>query len=70
MLLIPILLAAGFTMTLQRTLFTQLPIQFQFPLDLVGQTLLIALACAIISSYFPARALMRNSVSSVMRTVL
>ena len=60
----------GFTMTLQRTLFTQLPISFEFPYDLMLQTLAIALVCALISSYLPARALMRKTVSAVMRTVL
>jgi ABC-type antimicrobial peptide transport system permease subunit len=60
----------GWTMTAQRVLFTQLPITFVFPWTLLLLVILGAVACALLSSYMPARRLVRKSVASVFRTVI
>ncbi len=60
----------GFTMTLQRVLFTQLPIQFVFPWLYVLLVLGAAVICSLISSWTPIRFLASKTISSIFRTVM
>merc|ERR1719273_720570 len=59
----------AWTMTLQRAIFTQLPIEFVFPGQQIILTILGSIACALVSALFPARILAGKPVASVMRTV-
>jgi len=60
----------GFTMTLQRVLFTQLPLTFNFPWLYVIYVLTAAVICAFAAAWAPVRLLVRNSISSIFRTVM
>eukprot|EP01064_Diplonema_japonicum_P037734 TRINITY_DN893_c0_g1_i1.p1 TRINITY_DN893_c0_g1~~TRINITY_DN893_c0_g1_i1.p1 ORF type:complete len:1078 (+),score=231.55 TRINITY_DN893_c0_g1_i1:88-3321(+) len=57
----------AYTMVIQRQLFLQLPIAFQFPFQLFLFVVLLAFLFAIISSYGPATALLKLSVVSILR---
>eukprot|EP00828_Plagiopyla_frontata_P021559 TRINITY_DN28151_c0_g1_i1.p1 TRINITY_DN28151_c0_g1~~TRINITY_DN28151_c0_g1_i1.p1 ORF type:complete len:226 (+),score=13.61 TRINITY_DN28151_c0_g1_i1:504-1181(+) len=57
----------GFTMTMQRALFTQLPIKFTFPLLSFFEILFISILVAILSSLMPAISIMRKSITEIVR---
>lgn len=54
---------------LQRSLFTQLPVPIAFPWLTVIVVLLCSIACAMLSSFFPARALARKPIAAVLKAV-
>lgn len=60
----------AWTMVLQRVLFTQLPVTVEFPWLLFLLVVAGAVACALLASCGPARALVRRTVAQVMRTVV
>ena len=57
----------GWTMSLQRVLFTNLPIPFSFPLVPLIITFVASLFFAFIASYSPIKALTRNTIVHNMR---
>lgn len=60
----------GFTMTLQRVLFTQLPIQFEFPWLYVLYVLAAAVICSLVASWAPTRVLVTQKIASIFRTII
>eukprot|EP00743_Colponemidia_sp_Colp-15_P004098 GILK01004422.1.p1 GENE.GILK01004422.1~~GILK01004422.1.p1 ORF type:complete len:1015 (+),score=201.79 GILK01004422.1:200-3244(+) len=57
----------GWTMIAQRTLFTQLPVGFQFPTQIVVVVLLLSLFFAVLSSFGPAWKLVRKPIAELAR---
>eukprot|EP01016_Furgasonia_blochmanni_P040533 TRINITY_DN5182_c0_g1_i1.p1 TRINITY_DN5182_c0_g1~~TRINITY_DN5182_c0_g1_i1.p1 ORF type:complete len:963 (+),score=283.19 TRINITY_DN5182_c0_g1_i1:176-3064(+) len=57
----------GWTMTIQRVLFTQLPIRFVFPTTNLIAVFVASVVCAILSSYVPARRMLKNAISQIIR---
>jgi ABC-type antimicrobial peptide transport system permease subunit len=61
----------GYTIVLQRALFTQLPLPFVFPYIQLGIVLILSFLLALLSSFAPIRALLRSrSVTTIMRKAL
>eukprot|EP00756_Hemistasia_phaeocysticola_P014897 Hpha_TRINITY_DN15370_c3_g4::TRINITY_DN15370_c3_g4_i1::g.87410::m.87410 len=57
----------AWTMTLQRQLFLQFPLQFAFPWGLFLFVVVMALIFAILASYGPTTRLLKRSVVSILR---
>jgi len=57
----------GFTMSIQRALFTQLPIQFTFPLSSFLIILVVSVAVAILSTLLPSLRIMKREISVIMK---
>lgn len=57
----------GWTVALQRVLFTELPVPFEFPFALFGLMVLMAAVFAVISSYSPIAMLTRKPIVQVLR---
>ena len=57
----------GWTMTLQRVVFTQIPLSFFFPLTQFIVIFLISIICAILSVLGPARSLLRHEIAQIFR---
>lgn len=57
----------GFTMSLQRVLFTQLPIHFEFPWVYSIVIFVVSILTAFLSTYLPARRVMSKSISDISR---
>lgn len=57
----------GWTVAIQRVLFTQLPVPFTFPLELFGVICVMAAIFAIISSYGPITHMMNRSIVAILR---
>ena len=57
----------GFTMSIQRALFTQLPIQFTFPLSSFLIILVVSVAVAVFSTLLPSWRIMKKEISVIMR---
>ena len=55
------------TLTVQFNLFLEMPFQFDFPYYLFFSILAMALICAILGSYFPARGLRKKEIALVLR---
>merc|ERR1711916_293132 len=61
----------GYTIVLQRALFTQLPLPFVFPWIQLGVVLGLSLLLAFLSSFWPIRSLLKTkAVSTIMRRIL
>jgi ABC-type antimicrobial peptide transport system permease subunit len=61
----------GYTIVLQRALFTQLPLPFVFPWVQLLVVLGLSLVLALFSSFGPIRAMLATrSVSSIMKRAL
>lgn len=60
----------SYTMIAQRILFTQLPVPYFFPYPIILWVCIGAIICAFISSFLPARELMKKSIAIIMKTVL
>lgn len=56
-------------MTLQRVLFTQLPIPFVFPWQITLAVFAISIVSALLSSLIPMVKLMRKPIVAIMRMV-
>lgn len=59
----------GYTMTVQRVLFTNLPLTFSFPTDIFICCFVVSILCALFSTFFPAYSLMKNSISALTKMV-
>eukprot|EP00002_Diphylleia_rotans_P029058 TRINITY_DN5889_c0_g1_i2.p1 TRINITY_DN5889_c0_g1~~TRINITY_DN5889_c0_g1_i2.p1 ORF type:complete len:1017 (-),score=172.30 TRINITY_DN5889_c0_g1_i2:111-3161(-) len=59
----------GFTMTLQRQLFTQLPIAFSFPTDLLIAIVVASVLLAVLASFHPTRRMTQKSIVEILRTM-
>lgn len=57
----------GYTMILQRTLFTNLPIPFEFPTMIFIAILMASIACAVISTFLPARQIVKYPIAEIIR---
>jgi ABC-type antimicrobial peptide transport system permease subunit len=57
----------GWTMAIQRALFTQLPIAFQFPWTIFLLVMGLSLLMALLSSCGPARRVLHMSVVESLR---
>ncbi|KAJ9447459.1 hypothetical protein DIPPA_12994, partial [Diplonema papillatum] len=57
----------AYTMVIQRQLFLQLPLVFEFPWALFLFVVLLAFIFAVISSYGPSSSLLKNSIVSILR---
>jgi ABC-type antimicrobial peptide transport system permease subunit len=60
----------GGTLIAQRVLLTQLEIPFEPPLTILIYVFTGSILCAFISSWFPARRLMKVSIARIMKSVL
>jgi len=58
----------GWTITLQRVLFTNIPITFFFPWVQVIVMFFISVLCAILATVFPARAILKQEISQIFRS--
>ncbi|KAL4504054.1 hypothetical protein ABPG72_022684 [Tetrahymena utriculariae] len=59
----------GYSMSMQRQLFTQMAVNFRFPKDILLSQLIISIICAFASTIMPIIHLLRQPVSSIMRKV-
>lgn len=57
----------GFTMTIQRVLFTQLPIPFTFPWQLMIVVFLGSIVFAVLASWGPTRQVLNKPIVQIMR---
>jgi len=57
----------GYTLTLQRVLFTQLPIPFEFPWQILIVVFVASFIFALASSLAPIHAVMRKPIVNIMR---
>jgi ABC-type antimicrobial peptide transport system permease subunit len=57
----------AYTMVIQRTLFTQLPIPFVFPWAVVLTIFCLAIVFSVLSSFFPVLSLQSMSIVDIMR---
>ena len=57
----------GWTVSIQRVLFTQLPVPFTFPIELFVIIFIMSVIFSIISSYSPITAIMRKPIVSILR---
>lgn len=55
------------TLTLQTTLFTELPYQFEFPTLLFFAITIMSITVAVLGSYFPARSLLNKRIASALK---
>ena len=63
-------LFVGVTMTAQRALFSNIPIPFEFPYYNTAVVLLVSVLCAFGSSVFPARAILQNEISNIIKNTI
>eukprot|EP01063_Lacrimia_lanifica_P003040 TRINITY_DN11637_c1_g1_i1.p1 TRINITY_DN11637_c1_g1~~TRINITY_DN11637_c1_g1_i1.p1 ORF type:complete len:1005 (+),score=334.65 TRINITY_DN11637_c1_g1_i1:293-3307(+) len=57
----------AYTMVIQRQLFLQLPLEFNFPFVMFAWVVLLAFVFAIASSYGPTSRLLQHSIVSILR---
>eukprot|EP00997_Jenningsia_sp_PLL12_P007709 NODE_437_length_1745_cov_105.254127_g368_i0.p1 GENE.NODE_437_length_1745_cov_105.254127_g368_i0~~NODE_437_length_1745_cov_105.254127_g368_i0.p1 ORF type:complete len:543 (+),score=174.78 NODE_437_length_1745_cov_105.254127_g368_i0:24-1631(+) len=62
--------AIAWTMGIQRMLFTQLPLPFNFPWSFFGQIIFSAFLCAFFASFFPTMRMVRQPVVHILRRLL
>lgn len=60
-------LLIAISLTLQFDLFTEMPFAFEFPYALFFALIASAMACAVGGSWYPARQLLRKSISDTIR---
>ncbi|EAR92340.1 efflux ABC transporter, permease domain protein (macronuclear) [Tetrahymena thermophila SB210] len=59
----------GYSMSMQRQLFTQMAVNFRFPKDILLSQFVISIICAFASTIMPIIHLLRQPVSSIIRKV-
>jgi ABC-type antimicrobial peptide transport system permease subunit len=59
--------AVGYTLLLQRILFTQLPLPFRFPWQILIIVFTCSLIFAFVSSYGPITSVMKRSIVQILR---
>ncbi len=57
----------GYTMTIQQTTFQKIPLEFFFPYTQFIMVLLMSILCAFLSTFGPARALLKKQIASILR---
>lgn len=57
----------GFTMSIQRAIFTQLPIKFNFPLSSFIIILVVSVVVAFLSTFLPSLRIMKKEISVIMK---
>jgi len=60
-------MGVGWTVAIQRVLFTQLPVPFDFPIILFLVIVIMAIVFALISSYGPITVMMNRSIVAILR---
>jgi len=58
----------AFTMTIQRSLFTHLPITYIFPTQQFILIIVVSIVGGVLSTYFPARKLLKKEISDIIRS--
>ena len=58
----------GWTIMLQRVLFSNIPLTFFFPWIQVLTMFLISVMCAFIATVFPARNILKHQISEIFRS--
>jgi len=61
--------AIGWTMMLQRVLFTNIPMPFYFPWQQIVVIFAISVFCAILATVFPAKQILKNEISQIFRSI-
>ena len=59
----------GWTMTMQRALFTQLPLPFIFPWQLMCTIIMFSMVFSVLATVLPTVSLLKKPVVTIMRTV-
>ncbi|KAL4454907.1 hypothetical protein ABPG74_006289 [Tetrahymena malaccensis] len=59
--------AIGFTMSIQRALFTDLPIQFVFPYMMLAVMSVASLICAFFSTILPTTKILKSQIAQIIR---
>lgn len=59
----------GWTFSQQRTLFTNLPVAFWVPVDIIVVVCIAAVVCSLIAAALPGRVLSRMQVTELLRTI-
>mmetsp|Transcript_844 Transcript_844/g.2906 ORF Transcript_844/g.2906 Transcript_844/m.2906 type:complete len:1061 (-) Transcript_844:73-3255(-) len=62
-------LAVSYTMTLQQILFTQLPIAFIFPWEIILIVFVLALVCSFVSACIPIRSTLKKPIVQILRSI-
>ena len=57
----------GFSMTIQQSLFTDVPLHFFFPWQQFLTIMGISIACAFLSTFGPTRDLLKKEISAIFR---
>lgn len=57
----------GFSMTLQQTLFTDIPLGFFFPWQQFIVIMGLSIGCAFLSTWAPTRDLLKKEISAIFR---
>ncbi|EGR31920.1 hypothetical protein IMG5_099480 [Ichthyophthirius multifiliis] len=57
----------GFTMSMQRALFTELPIKFTFPYQVLIVIFIASIICAYLSTFIPSNRILKKQISSIIR---
>jgi len=58
----------GWTMMLQRVLFTNVPMPFYFPWMQIVVMFIVSILCAILATVFPARQILKMEISQIFRS--
>ena len=59
----------GFTMSVQRALFTELPIAYEFPTIIFTSILVLSLICAFFGSFLAIKNITKHEISDIIRFV-
>jgi ABC-type antimicrobial peptide transport system permease subunit len=57
----------GFSMTLQQTLFTDIPILFYFPWQQFIVIMALSMLCAFLSTFAPTKDLLKREIAAIFR---
>lgn len=60
----------SYTLTIQRVLFTRLPIDFVFPWQITVTVFVLAILFSIVSALYPTISLQRESIVTIMRRII
>lgn len=60
-------IGVGWTVAIQRVLFTELPIPFRFPIELFVIVFIMSIVFSVISSFGPVTMIMKRPIVSILR---
>jgi len=60
-------LLVGWSISAQRAIFTEIPLSFEFPGDLVLIMVVVSVLCSLLATVVPIRNLMRMPIVNIMR---